>query len=271
MTQTARMKSTLKNVMLLKSLVAREVSSRYRGSTLGIVWAVATPLFMLTIYTFVFGTVFRAKIWPSETGASNTSSFALTLFTGLIIFTILAETLSRAPSIIRSHANFVKKVVFPIYILPLVPLGSAVTQALISILVLFTVMLLTSKIPPPTALLLFIPLVPFLILTAGLSWIVACLGTYVRDLEQVMPSLLSGLMFLSAIFYPLSALPEWARVTLLWLNPAVLPIEETRKILLFGLMPDWIALGIYFMISVVVAIIGYATFRKLSKGFADVI
>ncbi|TAK49478.1 MAG: ABC transporter permease [Xanthobacteraceae bacterium] len=253
---------------LVTSLTRREIVGRYRSSALGLLWSLLTPLLMLSIYTFVFGSVFNAR-WTAGDGHS-TSEFAVILFAGLIVFQIFSEVINRAPTLVLSNVNYVKKVVFPLQILPLVAMGSALFHAVVSLLVLVPFILITRGAIAPTALLLPLVLAPFVVLTLGLSWFLASLGVYVRDIGQILGSVITALMFLSPIFYPSSALPanlhRW-----LALNPVALPVEQTRDVLIFGHLPDFIALGIYAAVAGVVCVAGYAWFQKTRKGFADVI
>ncbi len=256
---------------LIRTLVLREISTRFRGSLLGATWAVLTPLAMLAVYTFVFGKIFRAEGWGSNVKQGGIESYALILFCGLTLFMVLSETLLRTPGLIRSHRNYVNKIVFPLDTLPVVVVGAAAFQACISLAILLCAIAIFRGTPPVTALALPLVLLPYLVMLAGIGWITAALGVYVRDLEQIAPPIVAALMFLSAIFYPLEALPDWARETLLWTNPAILPIEEARRILFWGELPNWTALAVYMIVAATTAILGRFLFLKLSKGFADVV
>jgi lipopolysaccharide transport system permease protein len=262
------------------ALIRREIVGRYRASMLGILWSMLTPLLMLAVYTFVFGIVFRAR-WVDAAGAGGsaettvgaapptTVGFAIVLFSGLIVFQLFAEVINRAPMLVMANANYVKKVVFPLQILPVVALGSALFHAAVSATVLFAFMLFVRGAIPPTALLWPLVLAPFCLLILGLAWFLAALGVYYRDIGQFLGTLLTALMFLSPIFFPLSALPEWLRFWVT-LNPVSLPVEQTRDVLIFGRLPDFLGLGVYAAIGLAVAAIGYMWFQKTRKGFADV-
>jgi lipopolysaccharide transport system permease protein len=263
------------NATLTINLIQREIAGRYRGSVLGIIWSLLTPLFMLAVYTFVFGTVFGAR-WADESAASgrhgehSTAEFAIILFAGLIVFQLFAEVINRAPTLILSNANYVKKVVFPLEILPVVALGSALFHAGVSLLVLLAFRLAVLGDVPLTALLLPIVLVPFCLMVLGLSWFIAALGVYYRDINQFLGTLVTALMFLSPIFFPVSALPEWIRAWVA-LNPITFPVEEARAVLIFGRMPDIPGLVIYMAAGLAIAVLGYMWFEKTRKGFADVL
>lgn len=253
---------------LLITLTLREITGRYRGSALGLLWSLLTPLFMLAVYTFVFGTVFGAR-WSGSASAS-TGEFAIVLFAGLIIFQVFAEVVNRAPTLIVANRNFVKKIVFPLAILAPVALGSALFHMAVSFLILFAFMLAIYGSIPLTALWLPVVLAPFCLVVLGLAWLLAALGVFVRDVNQVLGPIVTALLFLSAVFFPLSALPEWIRPWLV-LNPIVFPVEQTREVLIWGNMPDFASLAVYTVAALVVAALGYLFFQKTRRGFADVI
>ncbi|EXJ15984.1 ABC transporter permease [Imhoffiella purpurea] len=252
---------------LILTLVRREVIGRYRGSVLGILWSFFNPLFMLAVYTFVFTVVFQAR-WSG--GGGTKAEFAMLLFVGLILFNLFAECVNRAPSLILGHANYVKKVVFPLEILVPVTLGSAVFHALVSLAVWLVAYLLLFGLPHATLLLLPIVLVPLLLLTLGLSWLLASLGVFLRDVSQVVVILTTTLMFLSPIFYPVSAIPEGYR-GFLALNPLAPAIEQARDILFWGRGIDWGSYGMGLIASALIAWLGFAWFQRTRRGFADVL
>lgn len=248
-------------------MVKREVIGRYRGSFLGLLWSFINPVLMLTVYTFVFGFVFKAR-W----GQSNTDKyeFALVLFTGLIVFNLFSECISRAPGLILGNVNYVKKVVFPLEILPWVALGSALFHTGINLLVLLIFLAALGHDFSWTMLWLPVVLLPFLLLIMGLSWFFASIGVFIRDVGQLVGMALTVLMFMSPIFYPLSALPETVSYYL-FLNPLTFIIEQVRNILLWNLQPNWNYLAIYSITSIVIAWLGRLWFEKTRKGFADVL
>lgn len=252
-------------------MVKREVIGRYRGSFLGILWAFVNPILMLAIYTFVFGVVFKIRLDPQSTDIYDDKfAFALLLFTGLILFNLFSECLSRSPGLVLANVNYVKKVIFPLEILPLVSLGSALFHAGISFLVLFTFMLVIDHPIHWTLIFLPIILLPLLLLILGLSWMLASIGVYVRDIGQFIGLILTMLLFLSPIFYPASALPESVR-DYLFLNPLSFVIEQARAVTLYGQLPDWSGLVVYYMLASIVAWAGLIWFMKTRKGFADVL
>lgn len=248
-------------------MVKREVIGRYRGSFLGLLWSFVNPVLMLTIYTFVFGFVFKAR-WGQEN--TDKYEFALVLFTGLIVFNLFSECISRAPGLILGNVNYVKKVIFPLEILPWVALGSALFHAGISLGVLFIFLTAIGHGFSWTMLWLPVILLPFLLLIMGLSWLLASIGVFIRDVGQLVGMTLTVLMFMSPIFYPLSALPESVSYYL-FLNPLTLVVEQVRNILIWGQQPNWSYLAIYSIIAIVFAWFGLLWFEKTRKGFADVL
>lgn len=248
-------------------MVKREVIGRYRGSFLGLLWSFVNPVLMLTIYTFVFGFVFKAR-WGQ--GNIDQFEFALVLFTGLIIFNLFSECISRAPGLILANVNYVKKVIFPLEILPWIALGSALFHTGISLGILFIFLAALGHDFSWTMLWLPVVLLPFLLLIMGLSWLIASVGVFIRDVGQVVGMALTVLMFMSPIFYPLSALPESVS-HYLFLNPLTFIVEQVRNILIWGQPPNWTDLTIYSVVSISVSWFGLLWFEKTRKGFADVL
>ena len=252
---------------LIKASAKREVLGRYRGSFLGVLWSFFNPLFMLAVYTFVFSVVFQAR-WGG--GSGSKTEFALVLFAGLLVFNLFAECVNRAPSLILSNTNYVKKVVFPLEILPFVGLLSALFHTLINLGVWLIAYTLFFGIPHLTVFYLPLVLLPFCLFLMGLSWALASLGVFLRDVSQFIGLLTTALMFLSPIFYPATALPEDYR-RILYLNPLTTVVEQTRDVLFWGKTPDLFMLGIYCVVTLGIAWLGFAWFQKTRKGFADVL
>lgn len=252
---------------LIAQLAGREVHSRYRQSWLGLVWMVLTPLLMLGVYTLVFRHVMRVRWHGLEEG---NLAYALRIYAGLAVFGFFAECVNRAPGLVLEQPHLVKKVVFPLEILPWVSAASAGVGLGVSGALLMTFTALGHGGLPLTALalpLVWLPLVP---LVVGLGWLLAGLGTYVRDVGQVLGMAVSALMFLSPIFFPVEALPEAVRGWLL-LNPLAWVMTGTRDVLLAGRWPDWAALGWLFATCTLLALVGAAFFRRVRTGFADVV
>ncbi len=252
-------------------MTKREIISRYRGSFLGLLWTFINPILMLSIYTFIFSVVFKVRLDPQNSDIYDDKfAFALLLFIGLILFNLFSECLSRAPGLVLANVNYVKKVIFPLEILPVVSLVSALFHAGISFLVLLTFMLAIDY--PIHWTLFFLPIIvlPLLLLITGLSWMLASIGVFVRDIGQVIGIILTMLLFMSPIFYPASALPESIR-DYLFLNPLTFIIEQARGVILYNQPPSWPGLAIYYLFALLVSWAGLSWFNKTRTGFADVI
>ena len=256
-----------RNRSLIHSLIYREVMGRYKGSMLGIFWSLANPILMLAVYTFVFSVVFKAH-WHA--GSDSKTEFALVLFAGLIVFNLFSECVSRAPSLLLINVNYVKKVVFPLEILPWVSIGSALFHFVVSLGVWLATYLILFGIPHWQVILLPLVIVPLILFIMGVSWLLSSLGVYLRDAGQMIGLVITVLMFLSPIFYPASALPKQYQ-TLIFLNPLTPPIEMVRGMLYFGEIPNISLLVFYYFVSVLFAVAGFTCFQKTRKGFADVI
>jgi len=260
-------KSLWINRSLIYTLTKREVIGRYRGSMVGILWSFFNPVMMLLVYTFVFSVVFQAR-WNS--GSDSKIEFALVLFAGLLVFNLFAECISRSTNLVVNNVNYVKKVVFPLEILPWVIFGAAFFHFLISLCVWLTAYIIFFGVPHATVIFLPVVIIPFMLILIGLILFLSALGVFLRDLPQMIGIIITVLMFLSPIFYPASALPQKFQV-LLSLNPLTPIIEMTRQVLYWGILPNMFSLALYFTISVFVAWSGYAWFQKTRKGFADVL
>jgi len=257
-----------RNRQLILQMTKREVAGRYRGSLLGLAWSFLNPLLMLVVYTFVFSVVFKSRWGIDENGSK--ANFAILLFTGMIVFGLFAESVNRAPGLILSNVNYVKKVVFPLEILPLVSLGSVLFHSLVSLVVLLLMQIVVNQSLPWTSVFFPLVLLPLIFASMGVTWFLAALGVYVRDVGQITSVFTTVLMFLSAVFYPVSSLPKEYQVWL-QLNPLVLIITESRKVLVFGSLPDWTSLGVALLAGFGMAAAGFWWFQKTRKGFADVI
>lgn len=266
-TPVEMLSSGLRNRSLLITLTKREVIGRYKGSFFGLMWSFITPLLMLAVYTFVFGEVFNAR-W--HTTSESPGQFALMLFAGLIIFNLFSEVVNRSPGLILSHVSYVKKVVFPLEILPLTIVCSSLFHSVISMLVWILAYVALFDLPHLTVLILPVVLVPLVVLVLGLAWLLAALGVYIRDIGQLIGLLTTAMMFLSPIFFPITSLPEQYQ-GLVYFNPLTIPIEELRAILFLGELPNWSNMGIYSIVAFTTAYLGFYFFQKTRKGFADVL
>ena len=250
-------------------MTRREVAGRYKGSALGLAWSFFNPVFMLAVYTFVFSEIFKAR-WGGVGGDDSKTEFAVVLFVGLIAYNLFSEVVNRAPSLVLGNANYVKKVVFPLEILPVVALGAALFHTVVSLAVLGIAFFVFNGFLHWTAVFVPLVLLPLVILTTGLAWMLASLGVFLRDVGQTIGILTTVLMFLSPVFYPVTAVPERFRAFIM-ANPLTFIIEQARDVLIWGHLPDWQGLATYTAAACAVAWAGYAWFQKTRKGFADVL
>jgi lipopolysaccharide transport system permease protein len=262
-------RSLWRNRQLIIQMTKREVVGRYKGSVMGLAWSFFSPVFMLIVYTFVFSEIFKAR-WGGIGGDDSKTQFAVILFVGMIVLNLFSEVLNRAPGLILSNANYVKKVVFPIEILPVIAMGAALFHSLISLGVLLAAFVLFNGYLHWTAIFVPLVLLPLVILTTGLGWMLASLGVFLRDVGQTISIITTVLMFLSPVFYPITAVPERFR-PIIMANPLTFIIEQAREVLIWGHVPNWLGLGTYTLVAAVVAWAGYVWFQKTRKGFADVL
>ncbi|WP_248768498.1 ABC transporter permease [Pseudomonas sp. MWU12-2345] len=253
---------------LIYGMVRREIQIKYKDSLVGLGWAFFTPVFMLGVYTFIFSEVFKSR-WSNGVPESK-SDFAIMLFAGLMVYTFFAECLLKGPQIITSNTSYVKKIVFPLEILPFIAIGVSLFQLAMSCVVLLVVQWVVKGGVPITALLFPVVLMPLMFSTAGILWVLSAAGVYLRDIGQVMTVLTSVLMFLSPIFYPVNALPEKYQ-TWLRLNPLTNIIEQSRLVLIEGRSIDGVQYSMSLALSLIVFALGYFLFQKARRGFADVL
>jgi len=257
----------LRDFRLIVIMTVRDVAARYRGSLMGVFWALLLPLLMLALYSFVFSTVFQVR-WG--TGEESKAEFTLALFLGLIAFNFFAECMSKAPSSMQSNVTYLTKVIFPVEIIPVVVVLSATMHAAVAFFVWLLGHVVFLGSIHISALYFPLILIPFLLFTFGVTWFLASLGVYLRDLNQVIGVITTALMFLSPIFFPVKSFPENFRF-LLYVNPLTPVIEQSRNALLWGVPPDLLILGFYWVVTAVFAFLGFVWFQKTKAGFADVI
>lgn len=251
---------------LIRTLVRRDVLSRYTGSFGGAFWAVLNPLLLMMTYFFVFGIVMNTKFGndPSRTG------FALYFLAGMLPWLAMSEALGRAPFVLSEHRNFIKKLVFPVETLPVnLVVSGLVTEAFGLALFIGALLVIRGHVGL-SALWLPLALIPQVLLTAGLTWFLSALAVFVRDLGQVIGYLLTVLMFLTPIFYPESAVPPVAAGAMKF-NPIYVLVRAYRATLLEDRAPDFASLAALGAISLIVLILGHAWFYKLRKSFPDLI
>jgi lipopolysaccharide transport system permease protein len=253
---------------LIWQFLQRDISIRYRGTFFGLFWSFLSPLLMLAVYVFVFGFVFKSRFGVGQ--SENAFDFGLALFCGLNLFNLFAEVAMRSPTLILQYPNFVKKVVFPLEILPVVATGTAVFHCLIAFVPLAIGLAIAHQQIPFTLLYIFLFLVPLVFLTCGASWILASAGVFFRDVQPVLTAAITILMFMSAVFFPLKAVPEKWRVWI-GLNPMVHLIEGARGAVIWGVTPDWRAYLVLLIGGLIVFLLGYFIFDRSKSAFADVV
>jgi lipopolysaccharide transport system permease protein len=254
---------------LIKQLVMRDLVGKYKGSFFGFYWALVTPIIMLGVYTFVFSVIFGMR-WGDDSIGEDRVLFSLLLFIGIIVLNFFCEILNKSPTLITLNINYVKKVIFPLHLMPLALLISSFLQSLISFFILI-IALFVFDIPVGINILLF-PIIffPLVIFAFGISMILTSVGVFLRDISHTMNILSTVLIFLSPIFYPISAVPERFHIFIL-ANPLTIIIEQLRQVIIFNNNPQWSLIIGYYVFSIIVAWFGLFWFQKTRKGFADVL
>jgi len=252
---------------LIWQLTRRELAARYRGSLLGFLWSFLIPVLMLAVYTFVFSVAFQAR-WPGAT--TSRAEFALILFSGLIVFTLFTDPLNRSPTLVVSQPNYVKKIVFPLEILPCVAMGTALFNAVVGFVILIVAGVVLHGGLPWTVVLVPLAVLPLLPLCLGLSWLLAALGVFLRDMSPLVTVLTQILMFMTPIFYPLAAIPPPYR-RIVGLNPLALAVEQVRGFVFYGRGPDWPALAASLAAGLAAGWLGLAFFQRTRSAFANVL
>lgn len=266
-TLTFGISSFWKNRELIWQLSRREISLRYSGSFLGIIWSFINPLAMLLVYNFVFGTVFKAR-WGSV--ATESQDYTILLFVGMLIHGFFAECLVKSATLIVANSNYVKKVIFPLEILPWTIIGAALFHFATGLITLSGIQLVLTGTLQWTLIYLPLILIPFVLFLAGLSWFVSALGVFFRDIAQLVGMITAIMMFLSPVFYSIESIPERFRPYML-ANPLTLVIEQSRQVLIYGARPDLHALLVIALIGIVTCGLGLWFFNKTRKGFSDVL
>ncbi|WP_161961689.1 MULTISPECIES: ABC transporter permease [Xanthomonas] len=253
------------NFSLVSRLTRRDVRGRYQGSTFGVLWSLATPLMLLLAYWFVLGFVLQAKF-----GMAPQKMYPIILFSGLIIHLFFAEVIGRSSGLIFEHRTYVKKVVFPLTVLPWMTLGTATFHLLVNITILLIGQILIAGSLPPTWPLLFLVILPLFPIMLGLAWFLSALSVFLRDIQQIVPLALTLMMFLSPIFVPIEMVPA-KYVAFIYLNPISIIVVSVRDVIITGRQPDFWMLALYTAVSILVMLLGYAFFCKTRRGFADVL
>ncbi len=259
-------RSLWQNRALMRSMVARDIASRYQGSFFGALWTVLNPLLLMATYFFVFGIVLRSR-WS---GDASQSGYVLYFLAGMLPWLAFSEAAGRAPNVVLEHRTFVSKLVFPIDTLPANLVIAGLVTELFGLAIFLTGLLIARGSVPATALWLPVILVPQILLTLGVAWILAAIGVFMRDLGQVIGFLLTLGFFLTPICYPEASLPE-AAMGLMQFNPIYILVNGYRMMLLESQAPLTVQVGWLWLGSGMLAIGGYGWFHRLRKSFADVI
>ena len=267
--QLIGIKIILENRDLLFQLVKRNIAARYKGSVLGLFWSLVQPLMMLTVYTFVFSVIFKGR-WGADCSSDSTAAFAMIMFCGMAVFNIFSESISASCGLITGNPNYVKKVIFPLEILPIAQVAAAIILGLIWFGLLLIGASIFMQSLAWTMLLLPLVLIPLILLSCGLSFLVASLSVFFRDIQHLIGVIIQILFFMTPIFYPIQAIPEQYR-WVMQINPLSSIVEQTRTIFLYGKMIDWTMYGTGLLISLAIFQLGLVWFIKTKKGFADVL
>ncbi len=252
---------------LIRQMTVREVKGKYKGSFLGTVWAFIQPLLLLAVYTFVFSVIFRAR-WG--TMGDSKLGFAMALFAGILTFNIIGEPVNGAPSLILGYENYVKKVIFPLEILPAIKLLATVINSCFGMIILIITTIIVNHTLHWTIIFLPVIWVSVSLFSLGWTYFLAALGVFVRDVDASVGLFVTVMLFLSPIFYPLSAVPPALR-NILKINPISTFVEDARRVILWGQPPDWPWYFVSLFISVIFFVLGFIWFMKTKKAFADVL
>ncbi|TKJ86649.1 sugar ABC transporter permease [Paenibacillus sp. CFBP13512] len=255
-----------RNRNIVVQFVKRETASRYKGSYLGFLWSVLTPLLMLIVYTFVFGEIFQAK-WHAE--STNKLEYAVIIFAGLTTYNLFSEVVGRSPFLILSNTNYVKKVVFPLEVFPVIAVGSALVNAAINFVLIAIFTVIVNHTLHWTVILLPIVILPLLFFTLGVSWLLSALGVFLRDIGQVIAIVIQALMLLSPILYSVDTIPLKFR-WFYYLNPITYFVGDIRNVMIWGKVPILSIFVLELLVSIIICVVGLFFFRKTKHGFADV-
>ena len=260
------MSTFIKNKDLISILLIREIAYKFKGSFLGILWMILTPIILIVIFTFIFGEVFDIK-WMDI--PESKEYFALILFSGLMVFNFFAESISKAPLLFVTNSSYIKKIIFPLEILPIVSVLSSSVQLIVSFVVWVAFYLIIVGTPNLNILLLPIIMLPFVFILFGLTFLFSTLGVFVRDTNNIINLITTLLLFLSPIFYPISVIPEQYQLYI-YLNPVAYQIELTRDLMMWGNTPNLISFLIYFILAFMFYLLTLKFFSNNKDRFIDV-
>lgn len=257
----------MENIYLLKQLIIKDFREKYKGSVLGMMWSIIIPLFMMVIYTYVFSEIFQ-PVWSSQ--PSSKFEYALIIFCGLSAFNMFSEVMNRSTGVITGNVNYVKKVIFPLELLPLTVSIVAFVNCLISYVILIIGNLILTHTIYITSIELILQFIPLFMTCLGISYALAALAVYFRDIVNAISVFVMVLMYVSPIFYSLEAAPKLFRY-IASINPLAYIIENARKVCIYGEHMNWHYYLVSVGVSVVILIVGYQIFSRLKDGFADVL
>lgn len=251
---------------------SRRIQARYKGQAFGLGWSIADPLVTLAIYTFVFGVVLHRASHAGPDAGGGIARYALEVFAGILVFNVFRETVGAAPTLIVGQPNFVKKVVYPLETLPVSQLLASLFNLLtgLAVWVIGYAIFSESHVPPAGLLLLPVVVLPVALLALGVSWVLASLGVFLRDLRSPVGSVLHMLFFLSAIFYRIEDVPEGYR-WMIAVNPLAQSVEAARAVMFGEGWPHWGWWAGTAGAGFAACLLGYAFFMKSRRAFADVI
>lgn len=260
-------RSLMANATLIGQLALKELRLKYKVSFLGPLWAILTPLIHLGVYAFIFSYIFQSR-WATETSDGVPVPSVFMLFSGLVVFIFFSECITRSPDLITSNRNFVKKVIFPLEVLPFGPFFAAWIQSLVSLCLLIAGMIIFG--PGVTVMILWLPIlfIPLLLVTLSLMWLLSLAGVLIPDMANITRIVIQFLFFLSAIFYPIDVVPESVRF-LFWINPIAVSIGEFRNVLIIGESPPVLEFFIYTLCATCFFIFSYSVFMKARRVFAE--
>ena len=256
---------------LLKTLVQRDMEARYKGSILGNLWPLLNQLSQLLIYTYVFAIVLKVRLSLKGIPEDNPFVFGLWLFAGLLPWIAFSSGLIQASSSVINQPNLVKKVVFPLTLLPLVPVCVLFLESTFGLMALIAFVAFVRNAIHPTLLLLPLAWLPQLLLTAGLGFLTAALTVFIRDIPQTLGVLINLWFYATPLIYPADMIPQPFQRLVFFLNPMAAVGEMYRDVVLVGEVTHWSEWGVATGISAVIFLAGYWCYRKLRPAFADVL
>ena len=252
---------------LTRELTRRDILGRYRGANFGLLWSLIGPVMMLVIYTIAFGAILGSR-WNRPTG--EVAAFGMVLFLGIVVHGFFAECFARSARLMIDNENYVKRVIFPLHVLPWSVVLSALFHMAMNLIVFVVLNALLYGGFSPYIVLVPLVIAPLVLMTVSVCWVMASLGVYLRDISQAVPVVVTALFFLSSAIVPVESLPPRYQAVF-HLNPLTFFIDEVRQVALWGNLPDFTGLLVRSVVALVLLYLAYAWFRFTSRGFADVL